>query len=254
MLCFDLAVMTKFDGAKQLQALILRRPQIVLRPGAVLGKRQTHFFNFVSNFLPILISRLIGLKFLNCRPRLRDLGVEARQLCLVLGNLLIIEALLQNRILRQLGIGLLRNDQWMLVELRLVAGDLRLKAGNLLAQLLDICGSESRVEGRQKLSLSNLVSLTYIEASDNRRIERLKDIDRLSGYDLSADTRYDPVESRQDHDDQHAQQESSKRQHGDPRPARLRRFANGMRFRLKLPDDVGGRGVSNRFGFLSQMP
>src|SRR5215475_9242168 len=114
-----------------------------MRSGAVLGERRTHVLDLAGNLFAVAISQLIGLKFLDCRLRLCNLGIKTRQLRFVLGKLLIVEALLQNRVLHQVAIGLLSNDQWATVEQRLVTCDLRLEARNLLTQLLDVRGSES---------------------------------------------------------------------------------------------------------------
>src|SRR5262249_13431986 len=141
-----------------------------------------------------------------------NLGIKTRQLRFVLGKLLIVEALLQNRVLHQVAIGLLWNDQWATVEQRLVTCDLRLEARNLLTQLLDIRGSESWVEVRQELILPDLIALPDIEALDDRRIEGLKDRDGSRSHNLSACAGYNPVEPCHDHQDYQARQHGSERQ------------------------------------------
>ena len=130
----------------------------------MLGQGRAHIFDLFCDLFALLISRRVCLIFSNRRLRLTDLRVKTSELCFVLRNLLVIEFLLYGCRLDRIGIGLLREREWMVIQLRFIARYLRTQTSDLLLKLLDVCSRKSGVERRQDLPRGNFITLADIDA------------------------------------------------------------------------------------------
>ena len=142
------------------------------------------------------------------------------------------------RSLANFRIGRFRKHKRAIVQLRFIALDLRLQTRNLQPELLDVSGRKCRVERRQKLPLLDFIALMNVDAFYDGRIKRLKDIDPLSGDQLARHAGHHAVNLGQEHEGDNAHKKAGQHKHGNPRPWRLGRLADGVHFRLKLPDDT----------------
>jgi hypothetical protein len=150
-------------------------------------------------------------------------------------------------IFEQVGIGRRSKCQRLAGELRLIARDLCLEVRDLQLILAHIRIGERLVQGREQLAGFHLVAFAHVDALDQRRVERLKHGQQfILGDNLTLRTGDHAIDVRQETDRNQNCDQAGQGKYGYPRNERLARFADGVGFRLKAPDDRERGGLKRQ--------